>query len=381
MKIEASHPLQTNQRLRTELVLDRKRIPSEGRVVYSHSDLRNEVITGIEFLEMAEDDRKALKAFLMKQKKSIDEREALFKEEEHTLSETGDTNKSKKQLIEELNTLRNRWAALEWERKDSKRAFQALDETEERLQGLAELLPVGVAEYDLEMNLKYANRFLYEMFGYTEEDFKKRPDISQVLASEEMERARRAIKRIASGEPVGSGEYRLVRKDGERFYGEVRSVAIIREGSVVGIRSVIQDVTDRKRAVKSLKQQAEVLQTIIDEIPVMLCFYDSSGAVKFVNRAFERVIGWSVEELKEIDVMKECYPDPGYRKGVWDYMMKVTSQWRDFTVKCRNGKYLESSWSNVRLSDGSQIGIGIDITKRRQTEEANQARHERWDRS
>jgi PAS domain S-box-containing protein len=366
MKIEAPHHLETNQRLSSVLVLDRKPLPSEGRVVYSFSDPQGQVLAGIEFVEIAEEDRKALKTFLMKQKRLPQKNQPLFGEKEYPLPEAKkDTDKPKEQLIEELSALRNRLATLEWERKESSRAFQALDETEERFQELSELLPVGVAEFDLDMKLKYANRFLYEMSGYTEEDFKRQPDISPVLAPEELERAREAIKRIVSGESVGSGEYRLVRKDGAQFYGEVNSVAIVRDGSVVGVRSVVQDITDWKRTEESLKVQTEILQTIIDEIPVLLCFYDASGAVKRVNRAFERLIGWSLEELGKTDVIKECYPDPDYRKQVWDHMMKATSEWRDFRIRCRNGTYLESSWANVRLSDGSQIGIGVDITKRR----------------
>jgi PAS domain S-box-containing protein len=537
MKIEIPYPLGTNETLKSELVLDRKAIPSEGRVVYSYSDLTGQGFAGIEFAEMAQEDRKVLKRFLMKQKKSPPKRPPRFREGEDPVPEIKDTDKSREQLIEELSALRNRLAVLEWERKESRRAMQVLDETEERFQEFCELLPVGMAEYDLEMNLKYANRFLYEMFGYSEEDFKRRPDISQVLAPEEVGRARKAIERLASGEAVGPGEYRLVRKGGERFYGEVHSVGIVRNGMVVGIRSGVQDITDRKRAELSLRESyenleaeiekrtleltranqelqqsqvafrrlfeadiigiiqadseriydandaflklvgytredlfsgrirwreitppehryqdeqslqemmargsctpfekeyvrkdgsrvpiligatvieesplrwicfvldislrkhleeelrktsreleerveertaelaktSEILQTIVDHIPVMLCAYDNTGKVRFVNREFERRIGLSFEEAQKTDIMAECYPDPAYRRDVWEYMMKGTSEWRDFRVRCQDGNHLESSWANVRLSDGSQIGIGIDITKRRQAEEA-----------
>jgi light-regulated signal transduction histidine kinase (bacteriophytochrome) len=39
------------------------------------------------------------------------------------------------------------------------------------------------------------------------------------------------------------------------------------------------------------------------------------------------------------------------------------------TMRVRGGETLESSWANVRLSDGSYIGIGIDVSVRKRAEE------------
>jgi PAS domain S-box-containing protein len=99
-----------------------------------------------------------------------------------------------------------------------------------------------------------------------------------------------------------------------------------------------------------------------------LCFYQPDGRVLLVNREFERLIGWRTEDLQERDVMELCYPDPEYREGVWQYMMEAEPGWQDFVVTTRNADQLESSWANVRLPDGSQVGIGIDIRERKQAE-------------
>ncbi|MFW6331524.1 MAG: histidine kinase, partial [Gemmatimonadota bacterium] len=48
--------------------------------------------------------------------------------------------------------------------------------------------------------------------------------------------------------------------------------------------------------------------------------------------------------------------------------MSAESGWRDLVVQTRQGKPLLSAWANVRLSDGSQIGIGIDVRKHREAE-------------
>ncbi|MEJ2726829.1 MAG: PAS domain S-box protein, partial [Deltaproteobacteria bacterium] len=113
-----------------------------------------------------------------------------------------------------------------------------------------------------------------------------------------------------------------------------------------------------------LSHSKEILETIINHIPVMLCFYEANGQVKLINREFEDRIGWSLDEARAMDIMEACYPDKEYRQEVWGYMMEAKPGWRDFKVTSRDGSILNSSWANNRLSDGTRIGIGVDITER-----------------
>jgi signal transduction histidine kinase len=57
-------------------------------------------------------------------------------------------------------------------------------------------------------------------------------------------------------------------------------------------------------------------------------------------------------------------------------MQACLPEWREFRVRTRYGGEIESSWTNVRLSDNSQLGIGMDITARNQAERALRASEE-----
>ncbi|HNR51531.1 MAG TPA: PAS domain S-box protein, partial [Deltaproteobacteria bacterium] len=70
------------------------------------------------------------------------------------------------------------------------------------------------------------------------------------------------------------------------------------------------------RAVDRLEEQSEVLRSIVDNIPVMLAFYDSNGNISFANREMERLLGWSQEEMREMDLEAAMFPDPVYRREV-----------------------------------------------------------------
>ncbi len=123
-----------------------------------------------------------------------------------------------------------------------------------------------------------------------------------------------------------------------------------------------------KQSKENLEKERELFKTIVDQIPVMLTRYDSQKNMLFLNREFERKIGWRTEEVQNIDMMEKVYPDPEYRKKVSEYMKKATAEWKEFHVQSKSGDIIESEWSNIRLEDGTQIGIGIDITDRRKAE-------------
>jgi PAS domain S-box-containing protein len=128
---------------------------------------------------------------------------------------------------------------------------------------------------------------------------------------------------------------------------------------------VLERTRHLRQTGRRLEEQKELLLTIIDNIPVMLTFYDPAGAIKLVNKAFEDLAGWSLEEARSINLIAACYPDASYRKEVWEHMMKANPGWKDLELTTRSGRILPSSWAYVRLSDGSLIGIGIDISERR----------------
>jgi two-component sensor histidine kinase len=50
-------------------------------------------------------------------------------------------------------------------------------------------------------------------------------------------------------------------------------------------------------------------------------------------------------------------------------MASLAPGWRDLVMTTRDGRQLQTSWANIRLSDDTFVGIGVDITERKRTEE------------
>jgi PAS domain S-box-containing protein len=135
-----------------------------------------------------------------------------------------------------------------------------------------------------------------------------------------------------------------------------------------------QEVNERWDMQLKLSRHNELLQSLIDNIPVMITLYNPQGEFVLCNREFERLIGWTSTDVASIDLMTACYPDPAYREEIRECMSAAEQGWRDITLVTRDGTHLDTRWANVRLSDGSHIGIGIDIRERKAFEEEMERR-------
>ncbi|HEX5230137.1 MAG TPA: PAS domain S-box protein [Bryobacteraceae bacterium] len=155
------------------------------------------------------------------------------------------------------------------------------------------------------------------------------------------------------------------------------SVIRLSDGSRIGIG---QDITQRKAAESELLRQKEILQTIFDHIPVLINFGDADNKAVLANREWEQTLGWSLEEINRegIDILAENYPDPEYRQKVREFVVNCSGEWRDFKTRVRDGRVIDTSWAMLKLPDGTTIGIGQDITARKQAEEALRESEERF---
>jgi PAS domain S-box-containing protein len=128
-------------------------------------------------------------------------------------------------------------------------------------------------------------------------------------------------------------------------------------------------IPERQQAQAQLRQREELLQKLIEKIPVIIVMYPPDIQGITVNKEFERVTGWTQAEVQSMDIMEACYPDPEYRQKVADFMDRL-SGWMDIEMTIKDGSRIETTWSNFRLKDDTNIGIGIDISDRKRAQQA-----------
>ena len=143
---------------------------------------------------------------------------------------------------------------------ERKRMEEALRERERKYRELVESLPQTVFETDEQGTLTSANHITFEAFGYTNEDFLKGLNIIDMVAPEDRDRARYNIQRIFNGEKLDGTDYTVLRKDGSTFPVIMYTDVIFRENKPAGIRGVVLDITERKRAEKEMLRKNEELR-------------------------------------------------------------------------------------------------------------------------
>jgi two-component system, sensor histidine kinase and response regulator len=148
------------------------------------------------------------------------------------------------------------------------------------------------------------------------------------------------------------------------------------DGNVIGAIESIRDITQRKEAEKTVKEQLKFLQSLLDAIPNPVFYKDAKGLYRGCNKAFEtfigieraELIGKSVfdlapRELAEIYFAKdeELFNNPG-------------TQVYEAQAKNPDGSlcdviYYKATYSNVDGTLGGLVGVVLDITQRKQTEQ------------
>jgi two-component system cell cycle sensor histidine kinase/response regulator CckA len=171
-----------------------------------------------------------------------------------------DADKSKDQLINELVKLRQRVQDLEASENERRRAKEALRESEERFRQMYDEAPVGYHELDREGRIIRVNRRELEMLGYNEEELLRRP-VWKFVVEEEMTRQVILAKIAGDVSFHETFERTYRRKDGTTLPVMIQD-RIIRDkkGRILGIRSMIEDITERRRAEEALQKSEEQLR-------------------------------------------------------------------------------------------------------------------------
>jgi PAS domain S-box-containing protein len=130
---------------------------------------------------------------------------------------------------------------------ERKRTEQALRESEERYRDFVENARDIIYSHDLKGNYTSTNKACEEVTGYTQAE-SLRLNLSDTVAPEFLQKAKRMLKGKLEGEPETVYDLELIAKDGHRVAVEVNT-RLVFEGDVpVGVQGIARDVTERKRA-------------------------------------------------------------------------------------------------------------------------------------
>ncbi len=175
---------------------------------------------------------------------------------------------------------------------------QALETSEMRYKNLSELLPEMICETDLAGNVIYVNRFAIEKMGFTEDNLKKGYNVFDLFIPEERKTAMERFNLSLETDQTRSGEYTVLKPNGETFPVMVYTRPILQSDNIIGLRGVMIDITERKIYEKRIKENSDRLETaLIGSGSGLWDWHIITGEV-IINDRWANMLGYEIFEIE-----------------------------------------------------------------------------------
>ena len=249
------------------------------------------------------------------------------------------------------------------------RSAKAIQESEEWLFTTLQSIGDAVIATDEKGFIVFMNAVAVQLTGWSEDEAQGH-DCSEVFRiigeTTRLETESPVTKVMRDGVISGLANHTILiaRNGTEHSIDDSGSPIRDQAGVLIGIVLIFRDVTSRRNAEKTFSEQKEVLQTLFDHLPVLVAFLDEGGQFKWTNREWQRVMGRSLEGITQNHAESSSVH--------W-----TQPKWHDVHLTGKEGRPLDITWASIRMSDGSYIGIGQDITGRKAYEATIEARNYR----
>ena len=232
----------------------------------------------------------------------------------------------------------------------------------------------GIAMGNPESRITYVNETFAKMFGYSREELIGK-EIAFIYAQDQMPKLKKALKAALEG--GWRGELVGKKKDGKLFPVAISASRVSDdEGKVIAHMASHTDIAERKRAEEKLKESEEKYKTLVEISNDMIFTVDLKGNFLFTNKAFEKNLGYSDEEIKKINGFELVHPeDLEIVKQQFAQLVEGKSvDNMEYRYKTKNGSYINilNNASPIFNSQGNiaaTLGIARDITERKRAEQ------------
>jgi PAS domain S-box-containing protein len=181
---------------------------------------------------------------------------------------------------------------------DTKRAEEALRQSEAKYKALVETSPDAVILADLQGKLTFVSHGILDLYGsQAVEEFLGKHALEFVV-EEDHQRFMANLKKTLQEGVTRDIEYTFMRKDGSRFPGEVSGAVIQDEaGRPTALMAIVRDITERKQAQEALRQSELRYRELIENQGEGLGIVDTQERFTFANPAGERIFGVPTDGL------------------------------------------------------------------------------------
>lgn len=254
--------------------------------------------------------------------------------------------------------------------------FDAVLERDVQIRSLFDAIPDLIWLKDtngiyLACNHAYERRFgvpMEEIIGRTDLDFVAEKDAAYYRLKDR--------ETLEADAPIVFEQKATYLADGkEALFSVIKTPIRTPDGRVLGILGIGRDITRRHQAEEALRESGQLLRTVIDENPNIVCLLGADGKILLGNRSLARLLHVSTEDLSgrsPAELNADCHLNAldayanvvasGEQRVVHDSVRDpVSDETRHFQSVCRPIRGPDGEWR--------VLVIGTDITDLSQAQE------------
>ncbi|MBI3048260.1 MAG: PAS domain S-box protein [Acidobacteria bacterium] len=244
----------------------------------------------------------------------------------------------------------------------------ALELSEARYRRIVETASEGICLLNAEGRIEYANRQMAELLGTDAANMTGHSFLDFIPDPTE----RSLLRRWLTTGAVERAELRCQRPNGQPCYALVAANPVVDdEGNRLGTLVMVTDMTERRL---TEEQRARLLSIVEDAVgPIFIT--TSEGVITYINRAFERVTGYSASEAigRTPKLLKSGAEDPDLYTRLWQTIRSGQKWSGEIRNRRKDGSLftMEETITPVLNEEGrivSFFSIGLDVTERKSLE-------------
>ncbi|CAN5131076.1 hypothetical protein BH18ACI2_BH18ACI2_26920 [soil metagenome] len=235
--------------------------------------------------------------------------------------------------------------------------------------------------HDLKGDYTFLNKAGERITGYTREEAMSL-NLADLVVPEYLDRVREMLARKLKEGIETYYEVEIMTKDRRRLTLEVSSRLLSRDGQAIGIQGIARDITERKRAEAALRESEERYRELFENANDVIYTHDLKGNFTSLNKAGERITGYTREEVLSLNVADLVAPEhlPLARQMISRKAPERVSTVYELEIMAKGGQSvtLEAS-TQLIYEDGRPAGVqGVarDITERKVA--AERLRHDAY---
>ena len=188
------------------------------------------------------------------------------------------------------------------------KAEQQLREQSTYLNTLVEACPIGIVAEDEQNKIQMSNQAFRELFGYSAEEMQGKSMDELLVSGTERQEAHKLTQSVMSGNIVRQVLQRK-HKSGFPIDVEAYGIPFVVDGVLRGQFGLYQDISERLKAQKELRESEELFRTLSDTAPVGIALTNESGEMTYINQNYTEMTGLTLKEAQKNGWKEVICPD------------------------------------------------------------------------